>query len=42
VNASHSSADGNWWEFQYAGEGQLEGAGRNDAHFARGDIVPMG
>jgi len=33
--------DGNWWEFQYAGEGQLEGAGRNDTHFTRGDVVPM-
>jgi len=33
--------DGNWWEFQYAGEGQLEGAGRNDTHFSRGDVVPM-
>lgn len=33
--------DGNWWEFQYAGEGQLEGHGRNDIHFERGDVVPM-
>lgn len=33
--------DGNWWEFQYAGEGQREGHGRNDFHFERGDVVPM-
>jgi catechol-2,3-dioxygenase len=33
--------DGNWWEFQYAGEGQREGHGRNDMHFARGDVVAM-
>jgi catechol 2,3-dioxygenase-like lactoylglutathione lyase family enzyme len=33
--------DGNWWEFQYAGEGQGMGAGRYDKHFARGDVVPM-
>ncbi len=32
--------DGNWWEFQYAGEGQREGHGRNDIHFARGDVAP--
>ncbi|HXQ53462.1 MAG TPA: VOC family protein [Stellaceae bacterium] len=30
--------DGNWWEFQYAGEGQGTGNGRYDTHFARGDI----
>ena len=30
--------DGNWWEFQYAGEGQGGGNGRYDQHFARGDI----
>jgi catechol 2,3-dioxygenase-like lactoylglutathione lyase family enzyme len=33
--------DGNWWEFQYAGEGQRDGHGRNDVHFDRGDVVPM-
>jgi catechol 2,3-dioxygenase-like lactoylglutathione lyase family enzyme len=31
--------DGNWWEFQYAGEGQGTGDGRYDHHFARGDIA---
>jgi catechol-2,3-dioxygenase len=31
--------DGNWWEFQYAGEGQCEGWGRNDEHFESGDIT---
>ena len=31
--------DGNWWEFQYAGEGQGTGAGRYDEHFARGDVA---
>ena len=30
--------DGNWWEFQYAGEGQGTGHGRYDEHFGRGDI----
>lgn len=33
--------DGNWWEFQHAGAGQLERHGRNDFHFERGDVVPM-
>jgi catechol-2,3-dioxygenase len=31
--------DGNWWEFQYTGEGQERGEGRYDKHFARGDIA---
>jgi catechol-2,3-dioxygenase len=31
--------DGNWWEFQYTGEGQERGEGRYDKHFARGDIT---
>jgi catechol-2,3-dioxygenase len=31
--------DGNWWEFQYSGEGQECGEGRYDKHFARGDIA---
>ncbi len=31
--------DGNWWEFQYSGEGQERGEGRYDKHFARGDIA---
>ena len=31
--------DGNWWEFQYTGEGQERGEGRYDKHFARGDVV---
>jgi catechol 2,3-dioxygenase-like lactoylglutathione lyase family enzyme len=30
--------DGNWWEFQYAGEGQGSGDGRYDHAYARGDI----
>ncbi len=30
--------DGNWWEFQYAGDGQERGEGRNDKNFARGDV----
>jgi catechol 2,3-dioxygenase-like lactoylglutathione lyase family enzyme len=30
--------DGNWWEFQYAGEGQGTGDGRYDHAYARGDI----
>jgi catechol 2,3-dioxygenase-like lactoylglutathione lyase family enzyme len=33
--------DGNWWEFQYVGEGQETGQGRYDKHFARGDVVDM-
>jgi catechol 2,3-dioxygenase-like lactoylglutathione lyase family enzyme len=33
--------DGNWWEFQYVGEGQENGTGRYDKHFARGDVVDM-
>jgi catechol 2,3-dioxygenase-like lactoylglutathione lyase family enzyme len=33
--------DGNWWEFQYAGEGQREGRGRFDKHFEHGDIIEM-
>lgn len=36
-----SDLDGNWWEMQYAGEGQGEGSGRNDEHFENGDVVPM-
>ena len=35
-----SDLDGNWWEFQYAGDGQAEGWGRNDEHFDNGDFVP--
>jgi hypothetical protein len=31
--------DGNWWEFQYTGEGQERGEGRYDKHFARGDVA---
>ena len=31
--------DGNWWEFQYTGEGQERGEGRYDKHYARGDIA---
>ena len=31
--------DGNWWEFQYSGDGQERGEGRYDKHFARGDIA---
>ncbi len=31
--------DGNWWEFQYVGEGQERGEGRYDKHFARGDVA---
>lgn len=31
--------DDNFWEFQYAGGGQLEGNGRYDQHFARGDVA---
>jgi catechol-2,3-dioxygenase len=31
--------DGNWWEFQYAGEGQGTGDGRYDRAFRRGDIT---
>ncbi len=31
--------DGNWWEFQYTGDGQERGEGRYDKHFARGDIA---
>jgi catechol 2,3-dioxygenase-like lactoylglutathione lyase family enzyme len=31
--------DGNWWEFQYTGEGQDRGEGRYDKHFARGDVA---
>jgi catechol-2,3-dioxygenase len=31
--------DGNWWEFQYTGEGQERGDGRYDKHFARGDVA---
>ena len=30
--------DGNWWEFQYAGEGQGTGDGRYDQAYARGDL----
>jgi catechol-2,3-dioxygenase len=30
--------DGNFWEFQYAGEGQGEGSGMYDQQFARGDV----
>jgi len=30
--------DGNWWEFQYVGDGQERGEGRYDKMFARGDI----
>jgi catechol-2,3-dioxygenase len=30
--------DGNYWEFEYAGEGQGTGNGRYDEHFARGDV----
>jgi catechol 2,3-dioxygenase-like lactoylglutathione lyase family enzyme len=30
--------DGNYWEFQYVGLGQDEGAGRYDEFFARGDV----
>jgi len=30
--------DGNWWEFQYAGEGQGTGQGRYDQAYARGDL----
>jgi catechol 2,3-dioxygenase-like lactoylglutathione lyase family enzyme len=33
--------DGNYWEFEYAGEGQLNGDGRFDEMFDRGD-VPAG
>jgi len=33
--------DGNWWEFQYVGDGQETGAGRYDKHYARGDVVDM-
>lgn len=33
--------DGNWWEFQYVGEGQENGTGRYDKHYARGDVVDM-
>jgi len=36
-----SDLDGNWWEMQYAGDGQGEGTGRNDQHFQNGDVVPM-
>jgi catechol 2,3-dioxygenase-like lactoylglutathione lyase family enzyme len=32
--------DGNWWEFQYAGEGQGTGNGRYDQHYAKGDLAP--
>jgi catechol 2,3-dioxygenase-like lactoylglutathione lyase family enzyme len=32
--------DGNWWEFQYAGEGQGAGNGRYDQHYAKGDLAP--
>ncbi len=31
--------DDNFWEFQYAGGGQLDGTGRYDKHFVRGDVV---
>jgi catechol-2,3-dioxygenase len=31
--------DGNWWEFQYSGDGQERGEGRYDKHFARGDVA---
>ena len=31
--------DGNWWEFQYTGDGQERGEGRYDKHFARGDVA---
>ena len=31
--------DGNWWEFQHAGEGQERGEGRYDKHFAHGDVA---
>ncbi|HXQ52687.1 MAG TPA: VOC family protein [Stellaceae bacterium] len=30
--------DGNYWEFQYAGEGQMSGGGMYDQQFARGDF----
>ena len=30
--------DGNYWEFEYAGEGQLDGAGCYDEKFAQGDV----
>jgi len=33
--------DGNWWEFQYAGEGQLTGDGRYDKYYQHGDKFPM-
>jgi hypothetical protein len=33
--------DGNWWEFQYVGDGQETGSGRYDKHYARGDVVDM-
>lgn len=36
-----SDLDGNWWEMQYAGEGQGTGNGRNDQHFRDGDVVLM-
>lgn len=29
--------DTNWWEIQYAGEGQGTGAGRYDAYYKKGD-----
>jgi len=32
--------DGNYWEFQYVGGGQMSGAGRYDEFFAQGDIAP--
>jgi predicted lactoylglutathione lyase len=32
--------DGNWWEFQYAGDGQENGEGRYDKTFEKGDIAP--
>lgn len=31
--------DGNWWEFQFTGDGQERGEGRYDKHFARGDVA---
>jgi catechol 2,3-dioxygenase-like lactoylglutathione lyase family enzyme len=31
--------DGNYWEFQYVGGGQMSGEGRYDEFFARGDVT---
>jgi predicted lactoylglutathione lyase len=30
--------DGNYWEFEYCGEGQLDGNGSYDEKFAHGDV----